>query len=215
VFVLDSGVVVSSADTRTHWDRAYRRDPAELSWYQPEPVVSLELIDELAVAPEHGVVDVGGGTSSLAGRLLERGFRDVTVLDVSPVALAAARARLGARGAEVTWLERDVRSWRPERRFDLWHDRAVLHFLVDPGDRRRYLDTLAAALAPGGAVIVATFALDGPERCSGLPVVRYDGSALGELLGPAFELVVERREEAMTPSGTMQPFTWAAFRHTP
>jgi hypothetical protein len=197
----------------SHWDTVYDCDDlSTLSWHQREPAVSLELIEALGVEPAEAVVDVGGGASPLAGRLLERGFADVTVLDVAAGALEAARRRLGARAAEVTWVNEDVRSWRPGRRFALWHDRALFHFFVDPDDRRRYVETLRSALEPGGAVVIATFALDGPETCSGLPVERYDAARLASVLGPGFELVRSEREEHVTPGARVQGFTWAALR---
>jgi SAM-dependent methyltransferase len=196
-----------------HWDEVYgRARPSTLSWHQREPAVSLELIDVLGTRPGEGVVDVGGGVSPLAGRLLERGFTDVTVLDVSASALTAARAMLGTRAGDVAWVRDDVRSWRPERRFDLWHDRALYHFLVEPDDGRRYAESLHSVLAAGGAVVLATFAPDGPATCSGLPVARYDAGALLAALGGRLAVVAERREEHVTPGGKVQPFTWVAFR---
>jgi SAM-dependent methyltransferase len=196
-----------------HWDAAYRRDDlSTVSWYQREPVVSLELVDDLGVDSGAAVVDVGGGASPLAGCLLDRGFADVTVLDLAGTALDAARGSLGPRGSEIAWVQGDVRSWRPDRLFGLWHDRALLHFFVAADDRRRYVETLRHALAPGGAAVIATFGPDGPDTCSGLPVVRYDAAGIASVLGDGFELVAERREEHATPAGRVQPFTWAAFR---
>jgi SAM-dependent methyltransferase len=196
-----------------HWDSVHAlRDPAEFAWFQAEPTVSLELVDALEVGPDAAVVDVGGGSSRLVDRLLDRGFGDVTVLDVSSGALDVAQGRLGDRAARVTWLVEDVCAWRPGRRYDLWHDRAVLHFLVDAADRARYLDALELGLASGGAAVIATFASDGPEQCSGLPVVRYDPPGLAALLGPGLRLVAERRAEHRTPGGAVQPFAWAALR---
>ena len=157
-----------------HWDGIYRqRAPTELTWYQRQPRVSLDLLDALGVTPDQAVVDVGGGTSTLAAHLVERGFGDVTVLDLSAAALAAAAESMGERGGEVHWLEQDVLTWRPERHYQAWHDRAVFHFLVDEARRLAYLATLRAALDGGGAVVVGTFAADGPQQCSGLPVCRY------------------------------------------
>jgi SAM-dependent methyltransferase len=193
-----------------HWDSAYVA--GRVSWQQANPVVSLELIDALAVGRDAAVVDVGGGTSTLADRLLERGFRDVTVLDISAAALDKGRTRLA--GAPVTWLQEDLLAWRPERRFDLWHDRAVFHFLVTPAEQDAYLRTLCETV-PGGFLIMATFAADGPDRCSGLPVARYSVEALREALGPGFELLETRREEHVTPGGVVQPFTWVAGRMHP
>lgn len=196
-----------------HWDEIYRqRAPGELTWYQREPLVSLALLDMLGVTPDQAVVDVGGGTSSLAGHLLDRGFGDITVLDLSTTALASAAGAMGERSGRVHWLAHDVLTWRPDRRYQVWHDRAVLHFLVDEGHRLAYLATLRAALDGGGAVVVGTFAADGPERCSGLPVRRYGPDDLATLFGPAFDVVEQRREEHHTPAGGVQPFTWAAMR---
>jgi hypothetical protein len=177
--------------------------------------VSLELLDALGVEPPDSVVDVGGGASPLAGQLLERGFRDVTVLDVSGRALAEAAGSLGARATQVEWLPQDVRDWAPGRRYDAWHDRGAFHFLVAATDRLRYLDVLERAVAPRGAAIIATFAADGPVQCSGLPIARYDPPELAALLGPGFELVAARREDHRTPDGRVQPFAWAALRRRP
>jgi 2-polyprenyl-3-methyl-5-hydroxy-6-metoxy-1,4-benzoquinol methylase len=169
------------------------------------------LIERLNVASDAAIIDIGGGASLLVDALLERGFRDVSVLDVSETALGTVRQRLGT-GAPGSLLHQDLLAWKPERHFDLWHDRAVFHFLVDPSERRRYIDTVRSALCPGGAVIIATFALDGPESCSGLPVARYSSADLTEILGPEFEVIEQTREEHVTPGGVTQPFTWLAVR---
>ena len=199
-------------DRAQHWDDTYvRRGTEGVSWFQAVPTTSLHLIDVLGIPPAAAVIDVGGGASSLVDRLVARGFTDLTVLDISDIALAAARARVGDR-APVSWVHEDVLAWRPQRRFALWHDRAVFHFLVEPSDQQRYLATLRAALAPAGAAIIATFAPDGPDRCSGLPVARYSADDLSALLGDAFAVVEASREEHTTPTGALQPFTWVAAR---
>jgi SAM-dependent methyltransferase len=199
---------------REHWDEVYGRvDPAEVSWYQSTPQMSLDLIAATAVPPTDAIVDIGGGTSNLATRLVGRGFADVSVLDVSARAAQRARDLAGDAAARVDWIVADVLSWRPSRRYRLWHDRAVFHFFTDEVDREAYAATLGAALDPEGLVIVATFALDGPEQCSGLPTARYDGPSLAAALGDRFELVDSRREEHHTPGGAMQPFTWVVLRH--
>jgi 2-polyprenyl-3-methyl-5-hydroxy-6-metoxy-1,4-benzoquinol methylase len=197
---------------RRHWDAVYdARGADRVSWYQPEPAMSLSLIDAIGLTREASVVDVGGGASVLAARLLERGFADVTVLDVSARALELAHAALGANAERVSWLERNVLAWSADRRYDLWHDRAVFHFLVDRAQRARYADVLEAALRPGGRAIVATFAADGPPTCSGLPVARYDADGLASALGRGLRTIATRREEHRTPAGTVQPFTWVAL----
>lgn len=195
-----------------YWDSAYAGAGARgVSWFEDTPRVSLELIGVLGLARDAAVIDVGGGASTLVDRLVEAGFTDVSVLDVSAAALAEARQRLGDTTA-VTWLNQDLLLWNPERRFDLWHDRAVFHFLVAPEDREAYLRALQSAVVPGGHVVLAAFAPDGPESCSGLPVVRYSANDVVRLLGGGFELVETRREEHVTPRGAKQPLTWVAGR---
>ena len=193
-----------------HWDDAYRSGGVEsVSWFQPEPTMSLALLDALRVRPDARLIDIGGGASALAGRLIHRGYRDVTVLDISAAALEEGRERVGD-DAPVTWVHEDVLSWRPEKRFAVWHDRAVFHFLVDPVERRRYLSLLADTVEEGGALIMGTFAEDGPEFCSGLPVSRYSAAELIALLGGLCDVAETRREIHATPAGTLQPFTWVA-----
>lgn len=195
-----------------HWDRVYAsRSPDELSWHQDDPHVSRELLQLLGIDREAGVVDIGGGASHFAAQLVARGFEDVTVLDVSATALGEARHRAGSN-TPIVWLRRDLLAWRPERRYDLWHDRAVLHFLIDEDERARYVQTMQAALAPGGSVVIGVFAEDGPDRCSALPVVRYSTGELATLLGRDFDVVATRREEHVTPGGVVQPFSWIAAR---
>lgn len=202
---------MSGIDRREHWDERYRTVGAEaVSWFQEEPTVSLELLDDLGIGPDASLIDVGGGASVLVDRLVARGATDVTVLDVSAEALDIAAARVPSDA--VTWLCADVLTRRPDRRYDVWHDRAVFHFLVDDEDRDRYLTALRAATADGSHVIIGTFAADGPEQCSGLPVRRYDPVGLVEALGAGFEPVRQRREDHVTPSGAVQHFTWVAFR---
>lgn len=201
-------------DRETHWDAVYRtRQPTEVSWFQPQPVRSLALIADAGAGPDTRVIDVGGGDSTLVDALMERGFRHVTVLDVSATALERARARLGSRGDDVTWLAADVtRVVLPAGAYDLWHDRAVFHFLVDAEDRRRYVATAGAALRPGGTLVVATFAPDGPTRCSGLEVARYDAESLAREFGDAFALRHGSAEVHHAPSGAEQRFTYAVLQ---
>lgn len=202
----------SGSERPRHWNEVYGKGPTQVSWYQPEPTTSLELIDELGLAAEVAVLDVGGGASTLVDALLVRHFTDLSVLDVSSTALEAARRRLGSAAQRVRWLQHDLLCWTPIRRYGLWHDRAVFHFLVDHADQEHYRHLLADALSPGGAAIVATFDTDGPLQCSGLPVARYEPDQLIAALGDGYELVASRREEHATPHGLVQPFVWVALR---
>ncbi|MCK4176820.1 class I SAM-dependent methyltransferase [Aciditerrimonas ferrireducens] len=196
-----------------HWRSVYTtRPPTSRSWYQAEPRVSLALLDALGVGPQTAVLDVGGGASFLADRLVARGFRDVTVLDVAEEALAEVAGRLGG-DPRVTLLCSDLLAFAPTRRYGCWHDRAVLHFLTED-ELPAYQAVLRRALDPGGAVVVGAFAPDGPEQCSGLPVRRYDPPGLLAALGPGFEAVASEREEHRTPTGAVQPFAWLAARRT-
>lgn len=198
--------------TRSHWDHVYEHKPNQaVSWYRAHLDRSLSWIDSLA-RPSDALVDVGGGASTLVDDLLGRGFRDVTVLDVSGAALQAARARLGLRAARVQWVEADIADWRPARRYAVWHDRAVFHFMTTPVQRAAYVATLRAGTAPGALVIMGTFALDGPARCSGLPVERYSAETLSAVLGDDFVLVDRAEESHRTPSGAEQRFSWSALR---
>jgi trans-aconitate methyltransferase len=179
-----------------------------LSWYQAEPDTSVRLLTK-AAPPPSSVIDVGAGASVLADRLLQRGWTDVTVLDVSAEASAVVRDRLGRAATVIT---ADLLSWAPERNYDAWHDRAVFHFLTDSSGRSRYVAVASAAVRPGGSLIVGAFALNGPSHCSGLPTARYDAAALAEAFGPAFTLESNEHEEHVTPWGATQPFTWVVLR---
>jgi trans-aconitate methyltransferase len=199
---------------RERWDDRHRNTPVEvLSWFQTTPTTSLELIEELGIGRHDGVIDIGGGVSTLAGTLIERGSVDVTVLDISQEALTHAAARLPA-GSPTRWVCADIRTWEPPRPWRLWHDRAVFHFLTDPADRDAYLHALSCAVAPGGAIVIGTFAPDGPDRCSGLRVERYDAARLVGVIGTqvGVDLVTSRHEVHITPGGVEQPFTWVACR---
>ena len=199
-----------------HWEAAYQADgPTDVSWYQPRPELSLALIAATGVAKEASIIDVGGGASTLVDGLLDAGYSSLAVLDLSGIALAHARSRLGERAAAVEWFHADVTSFQPPRRFAVWHDRAVFHFLTDPADRRSYVSTLLRALQPGGHVIISTFAPDGPPKCSGLDVVRYDEASITAELGPVLALRESRRETHRTPWQTEQRFIYFRLQHLP
>lgn len=209
----DVRVSSGARDRARHWAEVYtRRGDTQVSWYSPDPGVSLELIDAGAADPRLPAVDVGAGASRLVDALLQRGFADLTALDVSDDGLAHIRERLGPAATAVRWTVTDLLDWEPDRRFGLWHDRAVFHFLTHPADRDRYRDLLAAALAPGALVVVGTFAADGPDFCSGLPTARYAPDELAAELGAGLAVVARRREEHRTPGGGVQAFTWLALR---
>jgi hypothetical protein len=196
-----------------HWDGVYsHKSEAERSWSESVPAASLELIAAAGVHPDDAIVDVGGGASRLVDALLERKFTDLTVLDLSSSALEQAAARLGAQAAGVDWLAADIRQWRPERQYRLWHDRALFHFLTEEQQRSAYRETLRHAMLSGGVAIIATFAQDGPERCSGLPVCRYAPPTLAEAVGRDFSLIKSRRVEHHTPWGSIQPFLYGLFQ---
>ena len=199
---------------KKHWETVYETKAVDsVSWFQTHASMSLALIRRIAPSFDSAIIDVGGGASVLVDELLAAGYRDLTVLDIADAALSPTKARLGPAAASVEWIEGDVRSARlPEARYAAWHDRAVFHFLTDASDREAYLRQVRHAVRPGGHVIVATFAEDGPTRCSGLPVVRYSSEALHAEFGKAFELVATERELHTTPSGVRQSFVYCVFR---
>jgi len=203
-------------DHKQHWDEVYAQKAEDaVSWFQPRPETSLALIASAGLTQTDALIDVGGGASRLVDALLSEGFTDVTVLDIAAAALEKSRTRLGKDADRVRWIAADVTRWTPERRYRLWHDRAVFHFLTTPAERLAYRRALEAALEPGGTAIIASFALDGPERCSGLPVQRYAPETLAAELGPAFRLKGFRREEHRTPAGKIQRFQYSLFRFNP
>jgi len=201
---------------QAHWENIYtQKGESEVSWYQESPALSLELIEQVGATSISAIIDIGGGASRLVDNLVDRSFEDVTVLDLSDAALRAAKDRLGSRAAQVQWVVADATVWEPMKAYDVWHDRAAFHFLTEDRDRVAYVMRLKQGLKVGGHAIIATFALDGPERCSGLPVVRYDSVSLGETLGMAFQLVDTRRHAHATPWASKQSFQFSVFRHCP
>jgi 2-polyprenyl-3-methyl-5-hydroxy-6-metoxy-1,4-benzoquinol methylase len=205
-----SGSVPARGD---HWETVYTTaSSTELSWYERQPATSLRLIEEIASEPSAAVIDIGAGTSSLIDRLLAKGFTDVTVLDIAQHALTEVQQRLGHRAKAVTFVHQDVLTWKPDRQYDIWHDRAVFHFLTDTSARDRYVDLAARSIRHGGVLVLATFAEDGPAYCSGLPVARYTARDLADAFAASCSLVRSEREEHVTPAGVVQPFTWAVLR---
>ncbi len=196
-----------------HWERVYgSKSPEEVSWYQRRPTVSLDLIQATGVPQAARILDVGGGASTLADHLLDAGYGRLGVLDVAEAALAQARRRLGARADAVEWFVSDVTTFVSPHPWDVWHDRAVFHFLVDADDRRAYRETLERCVPAAGHVVIATFGPSGPTRCSGLDVVRYSAEGLAQELGSAVRLLDSRMEEHVTPGGRVQECMFARFR---
>ncbi|MCA1479024.1 class I SAM-dependent methyltransferase [Bradyrhizobium sp. NBAIM08] len=203
----------ATSDRSNHWDHVYAtKGEAEVSWYQDSPAISLAMIRAAGSDRDTTIIDVGGGASRLVDALLQDGYRDIAVLDLSANALAAAKKRIGPAASTVDWIVADATMWRPTRTYDVWHDRAAFHFLTDPRDRVAYVERLRSAVRPGGHVIIATFAPDGPEKCSGLPVQRHDSASLAAELGPEFKLVETRSETHHTPWHSTQAFQFSRFR---
>jgi SAM-dependent methyltransferase len=204
---------VSNESTRRHhWEAVYGdKTSTDVSWFQPRPERSLQLVEQTAVGRDDAIIDVGGGASTLVDHLLDDGFTDITVLDVAGKALEQSQERLGVRASQVEWVVSDVTTFRPSRTWQLWHDRAALHFLVDEQDRARYVDVLKRALQPGGHAVLATFGPEGPLKCSGLEIRRYSIDLVEELLGPGFELQSQVIENHVTPMGSNQQFLYSCW----
>lgn len=206
---------MNMADRRQHWESVYRNKAADqVGWFQPRAASSLRLIGDCADTAAH-VIDVGGGASVLVDDLLDAGYRHLTVLDLAESALAVSRARLGALAQSVQWIAADItRAELPAARYDVWHDRAVFHFLTDPADRARYVEQVLKSVKPGGHVIIAAFGPGGPLQCSGLDVVRYAPDALHAEFGAPFRLLGHETEIHRTPGGGEQEFVYCYCRRT-
>lgn len=197
-----------------HWTRVYEtKDAQEVSWFQPKAEMSLKLIQGLNLAQDAAIVDMGGGASRLIDGLLDLGFHRPTVVDIAAAALEQSKARLGDRQSLVDWVCADARLWDAPRTYHLWHDRAAFHFLTQPTDQAAYIDRLRSALNDGGFALIASFAPDGPETCSGLPVQRYDAAQLGQVLGPQFTMLDHQSELHHTPWGSVQSFQYTLFQY--
>ena len=201
---------------KDHWEKVYSSKATNaVSWFQLHAEYSIGLIKATGLGCDASIIDVGGGASTLVDDLLANGFTNVAVLDLSAAALAEARKRLGLRASKVQWIEADItKAALPASQYDVWHDRAVFHFLTSPEDRSAYVKAVFRSVKPGGHVIVATFAEDGPAQCSGLPVMRYSADELHDEFGESFQLLDHRKEEHHTPSGTVQQFVYCYCRRT-
>jgi len=204
---------MSDTSRHTHWEQVYTtKGEREVSWFQESAEPSMELLRAAGATAETRIIDIGGGASRFVDALVHGGFQHATVLDLSEAALSTARARLGDSAGNVQWIAADVTRWEPAQTFDVWHDRAAFHFLTEDADRAAYMDRLRRAIKSGGHVILGTFALDGPERCSGLAVVRYSRETLADTLGADFQLLATISHLHKTPWGSPQSFQFSTFR---
>jgi trans-aconitate methyltransferase len=204
--------MTDQAQAASHWDDAYAQGDDTRSWFEEHPRMSLRMLDSAGVTAADALMDVGGGASRLAAVLLDRGFRDLTVLDISANGMRYAQHHLRGQAGQVNWLTADVLRWHPARRYRVWHDRAVFHFLTTADQRHQYLTTLNTATSPGTVVIFGCFAPDGPQHCSGLPVARYTPAQQANQVGPNWNVTGENQEAHATPAGVIQPFTWVTLR---
>ncbi|MEN8170151.1 MAG: class I SAM-dependent methyltransferase [Pseudomonadota bacterium] len=201
-------------ERQRHWEQVYQsKESTEVSWYQEYPGQSVQMIEKAVSSPDDAIIDVGGGASVLVDSLLQKGYSRPAVLDISAAALKCAQQRLCEQANKVEWFASDVTAFEPPHRFLLWHDRAVFHFLTDNADREKYLAVLRKALEPNAHLVIATFAEDGPEMCSGLPVERYDSEKIVQTLGGEFELLEKHTETHTTPAGGEQKFNYFLFRY--
>lgn len=207
-----SKLISFKRDHKMHWDRVYKKNPStELGWYQAHPEMSLKLIAKTGIGLESSIVDVGSGTSKLIGLLLDRGYKKLTVLDISSNSIERAKLQFGEKASLITWIEADITSFKFTEKYELWHDRAVFHFLTDSQDRKRYVNSLNQALKLNGHLIISTFGLDAPPRCSGIKVARYSPETLHNELGDNFDMVESFDEVHTTPSGVKQRFIFCRF----
>ena len=200
-------------DNKTHWEEIYAEKKAdEVSWYQSSSELSLRMVAAAELSLSDPIIDVGGGACKLVDQPATLGYKNLTVLDISAKALDHAKIRLSKTAEKIQWIESDINDFKPQCRYAFWHDRAVFHFLTDQNDRARYLEALNRSISPDGYVMIATFALDGPEQCSGLPVQRYSHELLEKTLGNDYQLILKDQESHLTPWGKEQKFIYGLFR---
>ncbi|MBL4616651.1 MAG: class I SAM-dependent methyltransferase [Robiginitomaculum sp.] len=197
---------------RDHWQNSWSSDPSQKSWVQERPDLSLKMIAACGLGKDTGVLDMGGGASTLVDFLLDDGLNNITVADISETSLELAQQRLGERAKQVSWIVADACNWQPPQKFDLWHDRAVFHFLTEAADRKAYKQRLYKFIPKGGFLVMATFALNGPKKCSGLPIVQYDAQSLANEIGDGFNLLESQNETHTTPGGTKQNFQYVRMQ---
>ena len=197
---------------KQHWESIYSNHPSSLSWHQKKPELSLQLINQSLESKNQAIIDVGGGASNLVDYLIAAQYQDISVLDISAQALNHSQQRLGDAANTIHWYDQNITSFKPSKRYDLWHDRAVFHFLTHQEDRQHYVDVLKQAIKPRGDIIIAAFAMGGAEKCSGLTIVQYDANSLQAELGSSFILLEQLSEDHLTPNNTSQPFQYFHFQ---
>lgn len=208
-------VPTSTDDLHAHWNRIYASKRSdEFSWYEPRLLVSLSLFEKLHVHKKACILDVGGGDSTLVDDLLRAGFEDITVLDISELAVERARRRLGTQADRVKWIVSDIRKFKPDRTYDVWHDRATFHFLLSENEIHQYAQTACEAVKPGGWLILGCFADNGPVQCSGLQIHRYNEQMLAETFATCFTDPDCLRDDHLTPAGQIQHFLFCCFRRS-
>lgn len=204
---------MNDTDRKAHWDHIYQtKQPDEVSWYQPVPTTSLEFLKQYDIPLTAKIIDIGGGDSYFVDHLLGMGYRDITVLDISEVAVQRAKARLGEQADQVKWIVEDAATFQPEEKYDFWHDRATFHFLTREPEIDHYIHTVQQSLQPGGILLIGTFSEEGPEKCSGIYIRRYDEASLTGRLKHAFEKIDCFKVDHKTPGGTVQNFIFCSFR---
>ena len=197
---------------KDHWENVYKKkSPIEVSWYQSKPSISLSIISSLSIEKDENLIDVGGGASTLVDYLLEEGFKNISILDLSSNALEQAKKRLGEKSKLVNWQAEDVTNYSPKKTYSLWHDRAVFHFLTERSDKEKYKKVLESSVRVGGYVIIAAFSIGGPKKCSGLDIVQYDAEKIRRELGQNYKLIEEKSESHVTPDGKEQLFGYNVF----
>lgn len=200
-------------DRKEHWNKVYdSKTPTEVSWYEPMPETSLNYITECKLDNDAAIIDIGGGDSFLAEFLLAKGFTDVTVVDISEKAIERAKKRLGERAEEIKWIVADASEFKPERQYDLWHDRAAFHFLTEDEQVQNYLQTVKRSVKPGGFLVIGTFSENGPKKCSGIEIRQYSVSQMQDLFSDDFTTMSCKNIDHTTPSGGIQNFTFCSFR---
>lgn len=198
---------------KEHWNKVYdSKMPTEVSWYEPMPETSLNYIAECKLEEDAAIIDIGGGDSFLAEFLLARGFKDVTVVDISEKAIERAKQRLGERAEEITWIVADASEFKPDKQYDLWHDRAAFHFLTEDEQVERYLQTVKRSVKPGGFLVMGTFSENGPKKCSGIEIRQYSIDQMQALFSNGFTTLGCKNIDHETPSGGTQNFTFCSFR---